>query len=75
MYRGTTLSDQKPAVGVAFEAIQVLCRCCRGKRQAADPAVGRDWRERRPAPDDPGYSWFGNQSPQFDGFALPVYLN
>ena len=22
-----------------------------------------------------GYSWFGNQSPQFGGFALPAYLN
>jgi hypothetical protein len=22
-----------------------------------------------------GYSWFGNQSPQFGGFPLPAYLN
>ena len=53
IYRGTTLSDRKPAIGAGVEATYRLALCRRHgrQRQAADPAVGRNHRKRRRASD------------------------
>jgi hypothetical protein len=49
IYRGTTLSDHKPAVGAAVEATFGQLLCCRSgcERQAANPGVCRGDDERR----------------------------
>ena len=53
IYRGTTLSDRKPAVGAGVEATYsvALCRRHRGLRKAADRPVVRNHGERRRASD------------------------
>ena len=60
IYRGTTLSDRKPAVGAAMEAAFSVfyAGSHRRQRQAADPAGRRDHDDRR----DPSERWGTSRS-------------